>query len=293
MSYGRIDVNLLPPELQPGPAVRYAVILNVLIIAVTLAYIALDSVRGLTMLSYARQDRTALEDQIAAGQAIVADYGRLVEIRDKVQRYGRLVGLASADYVDMPVLLDRVARILPDGVYVDRVTNDKDNVSPEHTVVVFGLRASRRDPQLVLDALRAFKSDKLFSNCYMPTLNYEELTLQDLMQRSQVSWNVSGPDVPGDITAQQFSFEIRASVPRRLADLGLPKSLDDSALFASFLLPLPADTADALQPEQGTSPAAGNTGQAGSAAEQPPAGAAAETAAPGSPPAGVGVAEVH
>jgi hypothetical protein len=289
MSYGRIDVNLLPPELQPGPAVRYAVILNVLIIACTVAYIALDSVYGLAMLSYARQERTGLRDQVEKSKAVIADYDKLVNIKDKLERYGRLVGLASADYVDMPVLLDRVSRILPDGVYIDRVTNDNGPGAIGKTVVVFGLRTSRRDPQLVLDTLRAFKHDALFTDCYMPTLNYEEMALQELMQRNQVKWTVAGPDVPENINAQEFSFEIRASVTRKLENLGLPITADDSALFAGFALALPADTAGALEQVPSAKPPAANEGQTG----PPPAASATDTGAAGNPPKGVGVAEVH
>jgi hypothetical protein len=111
------------------------------------------------------------------------------------------------------------------------------------------------------------------------------LPLAELMTRNQVSWSVAGPDVPASITAQQFTFEIRASVPRKLENLGLPKSSDDSAFFAGFkLLPPPPPTTGTAKSGKGARPPAGKDAEAG-----PPA----ETAPPSNAPAGVGVAEVH
>ena len=46
MSYRRIEVNLLPPELQPGPAVRSALLINIALILATLFTIGLSAAFG-------------------------------------------------------------------------------------------------------------------------------------------------------------------------------------------------------------------------------------------------------
>ena len=276
MSYGRMDINLLPPELKPGPAVRYAMIFNVLIIAATLTYIALDSFLNLTMLSYARQERANLESEIEQNSRILADYDLLVGIRDRLVNYGRLIGLASADYVDIPVLLDRISHLLPDGVYLDRVTSDKSTGGATVPILI-SLRASRRDPNLVINTLKAFKQDPLFAQSYMPGLETAEQPLGELMLQNEINWTATTPDTVAGVIAPEYTFELRALVPRKLDNVPLPVAIDQSVYFSSLTKPTGGSSTSSAAP-----PA--DSGQSGTSPGQ---------TTPAGPPAGVEVVEVH
>ena len=288
MSYGRIEINLLPPEMAPGPAIRYALLINFAVIAVLVIFIVVDSFVGFTKLANAKDEQKALQAQVDAGRQTLQDYQNLVKIRDSIDNYGRLITLASADYVDMPVILDRLSRIVPDGVYVERVTNDRSAGAAPITKITVSLQASRRDPQLLLDTLSAFKADEMFADCFMPNANMEERTMEDVLKRAKLDWTTSGPDLATNIVAPQYSFEIQANVPRALLTPALPVVSDDTSYFAGFSMQLTEEQAKALAATKAPkAPAAGGAGK-------PPAKEAGSPAAPPSaPPPGVDVAEVH
>jgi hypothetical protein len=278
VNYHRLDINLLPSELQPGPAVRYALIANFAILAVTIAYLALDSTTGWLALAQARSERTRLTEQRDAGAQVISDYNQLVGIRDKVQNYIRLVGMTSTDYVDLPVVLDRVSKILPEGVYLERVATDGSTPETSGIEVLFALRSAQRDPDLVLRTLNAFKQDNLLANCYMPVLDAEEQPLADLLLQSGINWSVTGLEETDTQTLPQFRFEIRALVERNFAGITLPVLQDDSAFLAQVNMPTGAIGAAA--PPAGSAPPP---------ATAPPTAGGATSA----PPTGVTVSEVH
>lgn len=255
--YSRLEINLLPREMLPGPAVRYALMVNILICLAALAYILVDAGMTWQWLQSKAEERDVLESRVTRQIGILEDYERLDGMNRRLTRYGRLIALASYDYVDMPVILTRLAEIIPDGVYLDSVHNRGADAGAIRLSTV--LKTSKQDPQQVLSTLRAFKTDSIFADCYMPNAAYKEEALDELMERVGVTWSVSGPEAPGSIIAYQYDFEIQAALPRPLIGLNLPVEYDDTVYFTRLRL-----------------------GPAGS----PP------TDAPGQPPEGVTVEEV-
>src|SRR4030042_651407 len=104
-NYGRIEINLLPPELLPGPAVRFGLLIRVLIVMMALAFIAVDSYYGFIRLGLERGNREGLEREKAGLVQGAADYDALASFGEKISRYGRLVALASTDYAELQLLL--------------------------------------------------------------------------------------------------------------------------------------------------------------------------------------------
>src|SRR5688500_14743454 len=109
-TYRNIEINLLPPELQPPPTVRTAVILNAAIILGVLTYMGLLTFTTFNQISSQQEQIRDAQQLIESKQSVVAMYDALSGVDDQIDRYGRLVSLASVDYVDVPVLLDRLAR---------------------------------------------------------------------------------------------------------------------------------------------------------------------------------------
>lgn len=251
MSYNRLEINLLPPELRPGPAVRYALVVNFFVIAVTIAYLAVDSLFGMSRITSLHEDKTAVEQQIRDGQQVVTDHQRLVLIHQAIIDYGKLIGMASANYVDMPVVLDRLARVMPDGVYLRSVSNDKAAQEPGGANLIISLSASRRDPALLLETLRAFKADPVFQNCYMRFVHFQEESLDQFLERIGVSWSTTGPGIDETLLAEQFEFDIHTRIATPIADLGLPVIQDDSVYYAEASLeppPTEAGAEDSAEP---------------------------------------------
>jgi len=231
-SYGRLEINLLPPELLPGPVVRYSLLINVLMIFATLAVIIVNAYIGWTKLDLERENTKTLNAQIQAKSYIQQDYIRLEAIGNKLAAYGRLIALASMDYVDMPVVLDRLSKIIPDGVYLDSVYNRGSETGKISLEVL--MKASQDDPRLVLAALRSMKGDDIFTNCYMPTAELKEESLDDLVTQIGVTWDASGPNVESSIYANQYEFSIHSLLPRPIGEPALPLIWDESGHFATL-----------------------------------------------------------
>ncbi|MBN2083443.1 hypothetical protein JW859_14705 [bacterium] len=231
-SYGRLEINLLPPELLPGPVVRYAVLINVLIIFATLAVVIVNAYIGWTKLDLEKENSKALNAQIQAKRYIEEDYNRLEKIGNQLAAYGRLIALASMDYVDMPVVLDRLAKIMPDGVYIDSVYNRGSESGLINLEV--NMKASQDDPRLVLATLRSMKKDEIFNNCYMPSAELKEESLEDLITQIGINWNATGPDINTSIYASQYEFSIHSRLPRPVGGSALPLLWDESGHFAAL-----------------------------------------------------------
>jgi hypothetical protein len=78
MSYERIEVNLLPPELQPGPAVRYGLMINIALIAGVITFIVLDLIVNSYRLSELIAQNKELEKSKANLQTATTDYDKLM-----------------------------------------------------------------------------------------------------------------------------------------------------------------------------------------------------------------------
>lgn len=242
-AYGRIEVNLMPPELLPGPAVRYALLINVLICMVTVAFIMVDVYFGWIELDLEKENLAQTEAEALSRQYIEHDYNRLANMGEKLANYGRLVALASMDYVDMPVVLDRISRVVPDGVYLKSVFNQRAGSGNINMIVQ--LKSSNDDPRQMLNALNSFKQDDIFAKCFMPLAAFKEESLDELLTQVGVTWSVTGPEAPGSIISEQYDFEIHARLPRPLSGLQLPIELDDTPYFTSLSPPAaPPDEAN-------------------------------------------------
>lgn len=259
-TYGRIEINLLPPEMQPGPMVRYGLLINITISLLTLTFILLNLYFGYIKLDLIREDVEQLEGQAESLRYIENDYNRLASMGRQLSNYGRLVAYASLDYVEMPVVLDRMSRIIPDRVYLTRVFNVR---SPDDNInMVAQLNTSDDNPQLLIDTLRNFKQDGIFSECYLPAAAFIEESLDDVLDQAGVTWAVDGPNVPQTVLAEQYEFEIHSRLPRPLQGLNLPMVVDNLDYFATL--------------EVDSSTAAGSAGGAPAATGQPPEGVTVE-----------------
>jgi hypothetical protein len=242
-NYSKVEVNLLPPELLPPPAVRTSVILNFLIVIAALTYIGLVSYMTLNQIPVLKQDIADSEAAIAAKQPIVATYQTLVEVRENVDSYGRLVSLASVDYVEVPILLDRLARIIPEGVYLKSVGNDKPAANSRNTIVQVTLVASQDRPELIETTLDSFKRDTIFHDSYMRDVELRKETLNAQLPSFGVNWTASGPNIPDVIPADRFEFTILANV-KKPVDASLPVVSDQSVYLADIEFKTPPPPAD-------------------------------------------------
>lgn len=235
MGYSRIDVNLLPQELQPGPVVRYGFIINIAIVAATVTFLVLDGILTFTKLSMERALTVELQNEIGSLDQVVEDRERLQTIEESVHRYAQMVNLAALEYVDIPIVLDRLSRIIPDGVFLTRVAIDRAAGSSQSAAVHIDLMTSRRDEQLLLRAVKAFKEDSIFHDCVMRYAAYEEADLANLLEDSDITWNVSGPDISTDISAEQYEFQMLVNLVMPISSEGIPVGYDGTPHYEHVL----------------------------------------------------------
>ena len=230
-NYSRLEINLLPPELLPGPTVRYALLINIGIILFTVAFIGLSVYLHWLKLNVAMEERVGLQAQVATKAGVVKDYDRLNKIGVSIGRYGRLIALASDDYVEMPVVLDRIAKILPDEVFLTRITNNRTEGKGLPIVLGVQLTASDQDPDLMIRTLNAFKQEPMLADCFLPAAEFTEVSLDELMQRYQIDWSVNGPDVEPQVWAKHYLFEIDVRLNRPLDISEVPVQRDVTGAF--------------------------------------------------------------
>jgi hypothetical protein len=239
MNYGRINVNLLPPELQPGPAVRYALLINTALISITLLVLILGLTTSLSRIGNMTRDIVEIKQVLAEGEPIKKQHESLSKLRDSIDNYGRLVALCSADYVAMPVLLDRLSRLVPEGVFLERITNQGTRRRGMETVISVQLRSSKPDIEQLRQTIVSFKKDPLFTESHLRTGDIEESALDDLMQRIGVNWAFSGPGVVDRQPNRNYAFEIVTRIPRDFEVEGLPVLFDQSPLYEVKMLAPP------------------------------------------------------
>ncbi len=239
MSYGRLEINLLPPELQPGPAVRYSILINFALIAGLLAFISLDVFLSMARITMLNKNIRDLKAQVEQRQQVEQDYNDLVLIRTEIQHFGEIVGLASARYADMPVVLDRISRLLPEGVYVSSVTNSRAPSSTTAANVIITLLTAKPDPRLMQQTLETFKRDAILSNCYLSRATAAPQALDEYLKQIDISWSATGPDYNDIASADEYEFEISVTITQPLIIGGLPVVYDVSRYFKDFKVNLP------------------------------------------------------
>ncbi|MCB1221565.1 hypothetical protein KDL30_12960 [bacterium] len=263
MSYRRIEINLLPPELQPGPAIRSALIINIALILVTMFTILLSAALSIYQLAQYKEDIDRREQSIKSLQSVKNGYMQLQKIDVAVRNYGKIVGIASTNYVDLPVMLSHLSRVLPEQVYLTNVSNVRaGNVNAisvldakRPTFVTMTFRTASKDLSLIERTLTRLKEDPVFGNCVLTntTLGTEEL--QDLSDALQLGSTFDLPDVAGqELSYNYYEFVVRAEVMRPLPIEGSRVLNDQLALFKDTN-PLP-DKAPARG--TGAAPARGN-----------------------------------
>lgn len=248
MGYRRLDINLLPPEMQPGPVVRYAVVINTILIGLTVAFLIVDSFLGVTKMASLKRDLDTKQEQIRSKASIVSDYNELTKIQDHVDSIGRLINLASADYIDIPVIMDRITRLLPDGVYLDSVTTERTSVGAIDATLRMTLATSRPDTSLMTATFDTLKADDIVGDCYMPSAEFKEVEIAKVIEAAGVSWTASGPDLPDFTTAKQYTFTIQATLHPPVVPGNIPTSLDNSEYYK---VPKPESEAESAKPAEG------------------------------------------
>lgn len=231
MGYRRLDINLLPPEMQPGPVVRYAVIINTILIGLTVAFLVVDSFLGVTTMASLKRDIDTKQDQIRSKAGIVSDYNELTKIQDHVDSIGRLINLASADYIDIPVIMDRISKLLPAGVYLDSVTTERRAVGALDATLRINLSSSRPDTDLVTKTFDAFKADDIIGDCYMPTAEMKEGPIDQVIEGAGVTWLASGPDVPDYKSVKLYTFTIQSTLHPPVVPTNIATSLDNTEYY--------------------------------------------------------------
>lgn len=242
-NYRNIEVNLLPPELQPPPTVRTAVILNFAIVLGVLAYMLLGTFSAFNQVRNEQQRIKENQQIIESKQSVVTMYTELSAAHEQVDRYGRLVSLASVDYIDVPVLLDRLAKIIPAGVYLNSVSNDKASPNSRSTVLQVTLETTKNDSSLMQSTLDAMKKDSMFQDCYMRSAELQKVALNEQLANFKVDWTVTGPSVPASVEVDKYQFIVMANVPKLVDTAGLPVHADRSIYLADveFKTPPPAE----------------------------------------------------
>lgn len=252
MSYRRIEVNLLPPELQPGPAVRSALIINITLILGTAFAIILSS--ALSIYRYVQYDRDIRETRrsIENLSSVKDGYEQLQRIETAVTNYGAIVGIASTDYVDIPVLLSHLSTLLPEQVYLTNVSNTRlgsasaaSVLDPRRsTYVSMTFNTSNKDLGLISRTLNALKQDPLFSKCVLTNTSLDSETLTDLSDALGINVSFDLPNT-GDIEQEYeyYQFVIRAEVTRPLTDTG-NRVIDDQLELFKASMPMPMQAPD-------------------------------------------------
>lgn len=242
-NYSRVEVNLVPPELLPPSNLRIALLVNILLIIGALSYMGLAAALKLYPINDTKESIVQSERLLATKADIADTHAQLVGMRETVDRYGRVVALASVDYVEIPVLMDRLARVIPDGVYLSSISNEKPSPGSNSTIVQVELVAAQEDPALVQRTLAAFKADPIFNDCFMSNADLRQETFDPNLPAFGVNWGVRGPTLPDNIMAGKYEFRIRANIRKPIDAAYLPIKTDHSMYLADvkFLTPAPEE----------------------------------------------------
>ena len=266
--YSRIEINLLPPELRPRPAIRYTAWVSTVIIIVTVGLIGWNLFSSWETMRDLRLQKVALAQQINQREPIRQDYRELKQIESDLRDYGKIISMASSDYVDMPVVLARLAQLLPDGVYLSRITNLGTTKNRGEAIELsVTLRSAKRDEQLLIQTLTNLKQDPIMADCYMRTADLTDVPLTTLQDICQAKWDVAMPADSAFARNQEYEFEVLVSLSRVLPKDGLVLVADESDFFKGFSLKPVANGADdntATEVPGSRTPPAGNSAEGAS-----------------------------
>jgi Tfp pilus assembly protein PilN len=245
-NYRNIEVNLLPPELQPPPTVRTAVILNAALVLGVLTYMTVFTFKAFNDIKVQQEQIEEAKTQIKNQQPIVDMYAALQDVHEQVNEYGRLVSLASVDYVDVPVLLDRIAKIIPAGVYLSSISNGKSSPNSQTTLVQVTMLTTSNDSALIQSTLDAFKKDAIFEDSFMRGAEVRKESLNSRLAEYDVKWSATGPGIPQSLDVNKYEFTVLANVPKLVDTVGLPVVSDRSIFLADvkFKTPPPPEEVD-------------------------------------------------
>jgi hypothetical protein len=279
-NYQRLEINLLPPEMAPSPAVRGSVVFIWAIVALTAVLIGTHASVKLAEVNKLKADNKKLEQDILQNKPFEDEYIALNEIRENTEGRGKLVGMTTATYIEYPIVMDRVARILPDGVYLIKAGSAGSGGSQE---LDLEFRTATADPSYVPRTLEAFKTSSMFSEAYLRTSDFQPQPLDELKNIFGVNYSFQGPGSEDSQAVDGYDFEIRAFIQRPMEVDDLPTVLDNSDYMTQFSL---ETDPNAAKPVGGT-PGAGAAAPAGSATP-PPANGAPGAAPGGAAPAAGG-----
>jgi hypothetical protein len=134
-------------------------------------------------------------------------------------------------------VLDRVSRLLPEGVYISTVTNTRSNSATTNANVAVTLATAKPDPRLMQQALEAFKRDQILKNCYLSRVEYSPQVMDQFLKQINVNWRTSGVSFEEPSSAGQYEFDIRVELNAPMAISGLPVIYDASKYFTEFKVP--------------------------------------------------------
>ncbi len=143
----------------------------------------------------------------------------------------------------MPVLMERITKLLPPGVYAESISLQRGNVGSLSSSISATLFTSRPDPALVIDTMNAFKADDVVGDCYMRFAEFTLTDLEQLLTKAGINWDVSGPDIEAYDSTEAFSFEIYSTIYPPVETSSLAASTDKTEYFDVFNLEIASATA--------------------------------------------------
>jgi hypothetical protein len=276
-NYQRLEVNLLPPEMAPSPAVRGTVVISWIIGLATLLIIGINAFWSMQTISSMNRKVSDQKAELAKDKPIEDTYLALKDIRDHTEGRGKLVGMASASYVEFPVLMDRVARLLPEGVYlVTASSSGKSGAS----ALDLTFKTATNDHSLAPRTLEAFNTCSLFSGASLRSEDFDQTSIGDVKKALGIDYDYSSPTITDSDTLPGYSFEIVANISSPVDVEDLPVTMDNSDYMTQFTLASDPNAVPDKAPATGAGAAAGAAKPGQPAAGAPASGGAAEGGAP-------------
>jgi len=120
----RIELNLLPVEYRPAPAVRWLppyLALLYSILAFGLAWIVISRFVAVASL---RGEIDSLNKSISTLKPFEESYERAKQSAVELEKLKKLFNVLEAHYVDWGFYLERMGSLVPDGVWLTSITGD-------------------------------------------------------------------------------------------------------------------------------------------------------------------------
>ena len=120
----RIELNLLPVEFRPAPAVRWLppyLALLYSILAFGLAWVLISHFVAVTSL---REEIRSLNKSISTLKPVEESYEKTKQSVAELEKLKKLFNVLEAHYVDWGFYLERMDSVVPSGVWLTSVTGD-------------------------------------------------------------------------------------------------------------------------------------------------------------------------